>query len=226
MIFELRFLAPPPAAVMKDCVVLCFRLDLFVACFGGSRGGGTKIATPRSEHRKPQTKAPSKMVSMKIRMFHLRSRLALIRAGTGAAILPPEVRKLGLTFAMKNTDGHMGPRKFWRNYLPRLKYHNPNVDMQVHRDRESGGDATLVIEFDGGKTETIDVKHKHENDIVHAVLESTKAKPVPTSEEDAEIVAQYELYKVRMEEQLKINKRKRAERRAEKSAIGGIGRPA
>jgi hypothetical protein len=31
MIFEPRFLAPPPAAVMKDRVVLCFRLDLLVA---------------------------------------------------------------------------------------------------------------------------------------------------------------------------------------------------
>ncbi|KAG0636860.1 hypothetical protein HOY80DRAFT_317314 [Tuber brumale] len=166
------------------------------------------------------------MVGMKIRMFRLRSRLALTRAGTGAAILPPEVCKLGLTLAMKNTGGHMGPRKFWHNYLPRLKYHNPNVDMQVHRDRKSGGDATLVIEFDGGKTETIDVKDKHENEIVRAVIDLTKAKPVPTSEEDAETIAQYELYKVRMEEQLEINKRKRAERMAEKSAIGGIGRPA
>ncbi|PUU83019.1 hypothetical protein B9Z19DRAFT_232910 [Tuber borchii] len=87
------------------------------------------------------------MVSIKIRMFHLRSRLALIRSGTGAAILPPDVRKLGLTFAMKNADGHMGPRKFWRHYLPRLKYHNPDVDMQVTRERVSAGDATLVIEF-------------------------------------------------------------------------------
>ncbi|PWW77540.1 hypothetical protein C7212DRAFT_314627 [Tuber magnatum] len=94
----------------------------------------------------------------------------------------------------------------------------------------SGGDATLVIEFDGGKTETIDVKHQHENDIARAVIDLTKAEPVPTSEEDAEIVAQYELYKVRMEEQQAINKQRRVERRverrAEKNAIGGTGRPA
>lgn len=77
---------------------------------------------------------------------------------------------------------------------------------------------------DGDKTETIDVKHKHENDIVRAVISSTKAKPVPTSEEDAEIVAQYEIHKARMEEQQKINKRKRAERSAERNSIGGIGR--
>jgi len=164
------------------------------------------------------------MVSIKIRMFHLRSRLALTRAGIGAAILPPEVRKLALTFAVRNKDGHMGPRKFWYKYLPRLKYHNPAVDMEVSREGVSGGDATLAIEFDGGKTETIHVKHKHENQIARAVIELTKAKPVPTSEEDAEIIAQYELYKVRTEEQQVINERRRAERRAEKNAVGGIGK--
>ncbi|RPB05532.1 hypothetical protein L873DRAFT_1757712 [Choiromyces venosus 120613-1] len=162
------------------------------------------------------------MVSIKIRMSHLRSRLALVRSGTGAAILPPGVRKLGLTFAMRNADGHMGPRKFWRYHLPRLQYHNPTVAMEVTRHRVDGGDATLTIEYEG-KTETIDVQHKHENEITRAVMDLTKAKPVPTSEEDAEIVAQYEMHKVRMEEQKIINERKRAARRAEKSAIGGIG---
>ncbi|PUU74193.1 hypothetical protein B9Z19DRAFT_473591 [Tuber borchii] len=55
------------------------------------------------------------------------------------------------------------------------------------------------------------------------MISSTKAKPVPTSKVNAEIVAQYEIHKARMEEQQKINRRKRVERRAESNSIGGIG---
>jgi hypothetical protein len=40
-----------------------------------------------------------------------------------------------------------GYSKFWRQYLPRLKYHNPDVPMEVIQKREIGGPATLVIEF-------------------------------------------------------------------------------
>ena len=76
---------------------------------------------------------------------------------------------------------------------------------------------------DGGEIETIDVKHKRENNIVRAMISSTNAKPVPTPEEDAEIVAQYEIHKARMVEQQKINKRKRVGRRVEGTSVGGIG---
>ncbi|KJZ80402.1 hypothetical protein HIM_00252 [Hirsutella minnesotensis 3608] len=38
-----------------------------------------------------------------------------------------------MDFALKIKGGHMGPRKFWRDYLPALKYHNPSVPMIVNR---------------------------------------------------------------------------------------------
>lgn len=37
--------------------------------------------------------------------------------------------------------------KFWRQYLPRLKYHNPDIPMEVIQKQVIGGPATLVIEF-------------------------------------------------------------------------------
>lgn len=37
--------------------------------------------------------------------------------------------------------------KFWQNYLPSLKYHNPKVEMTVMRTGEHSGPATLTIEF-------------------------------------------------------------------------------
>jgi len=41
----------------------------------------------------------------------------------------------------------MGPRKVWREYLPRLKYHNPAVSMTVDRSPEQSGPATLSVFF-------------------------------------------------------------------------------
>jgi hypothetical protein len=38
-------------------------------------------------------------------------------------------------------------RKFWKNYMPRLKFHNPKVEMDVFREKVVGGPAILTIEF-------------------------------------------------------------------------------
>ena len=50
----------------------------------------------------------------------------MIRTGPGAAILPPEVKRIHLDFAIKINDGHAGPRSvvlwlplgFSKNILP------------------------------------------------------------------------------------------------------------
>ncbi|KAK4988266.1 hypothetical protein LTR66_007370 [Elasticomyces elasticus] len=44
-------------------------------------------------------------------------------------------------------DGHMGPRKFWRQELVRLKYHNPAVSMTVERSTVQHDSATMSIHF-------------------------------------------------------------------------------
>jgi len=72
-----------------------------------------------------------------------------IRLGPGAAILQTPPARLHLTFARKINDGHMGPRKFWHTYLPRLKYHNPAVPMTVERTDDQEGPATLSVHFAG-----------------------------------------------------------------------------
>lgn len=68
-----------------------------------------------------------------------------VRNGPGAAKLPPNVTKIHMEFAHKWDDGHYGSRNFWRDHLPRLKYHNPQVPMVVNRTREQHGPATLSI---------------------------------------------------------------------------------
>lgn len=88
------------------------------------------------------------MVDISKRMTKLRTKLLSIRTGPGAAILPPEVKKIQLNFANTNGNGHQGAKKVWREYLPRLKYYNPVVSMVVNRT----GDpkriwSTMTIEF-------------------------------------------------------------------------------
>ncbi|KAI5818163.1 CI-B8 domain-containing protein, partial [Pyronema omphalodes] len=118
-------------------------------------------------------------------------RLALVRNGVGAAILPKDVSKLVLTYSFKGNDGHLGPRKFWRQYLPRLKFHNPDVPMEVIQKKDVGGPATLVIEFKGDRKETIDVQHRHESDIIKEVLQITNAKQLPINPEDNKLANEY-----------------------------------
>ncbi len=68
-----------------------------------------------------------------------------------------------MDFAYDVHDGHYGPRyappllagallnslsrKFWRNCLPRLKYHNPAIPMTVNRTTNQTGPALMTVHF-------------------------------------------------------------------------------
>ncbi|KUI67653.1 54S ribosomal protein MRP49, mitochondrial [Cytospora mali] len=71
--------------------------------------------------------------------------LMSVRNGPGAAKLPANVTKIHMEFAHKWNDGHYGSRNFWRDHLPRLKYHNPHIPMIVNRTHDQHGPATLSI---------------------------------------------------------------------------------
>lgn len=124
--------------------------------------------------------------------------------------MPRDVTRIHLDFAFKFNDGHFGARKVWRGFLPRLKYHNPAVSMTVNRSQDNTGPATLTIFYGAPKdsapspsttqdtptaehrpferTETINMKHKHEADILSELVDLTRATPVvATPEEEAEL---------------------------------------
>ena len=122
-----------------------------------------------------------------------------------------------MDFAYKLNDGHFGARKFWRNYLPRLKYHNPAVSMTINRTTDQAGLSTMTIFFAPppdpisttrspiptsstststtisgqapfDRTESIDMKYKNESDILARLMSLTTATPVvATPEEEAEL---------------------------------------
>lgn len=110
--------------------------------------------------------------------------------------------------------GHFGARKFWHNYLPRLKYHNPAVSMTVNRRIDQEGPATLTVFFAPPpsttsassspdvlsstiatnsslsthhpveREESIDVKHIRDSEIYSLLMGLAKATPVAPTAEE------------------------------------------
>ncbi|KAI1765805.1 CI-B8 domain-containing protein [Hypoxylon sp. FL1150] len=87
------------------------------------------------------------MVNPGKRMHRLQAKLLALRHGPGAAILPPEITRIHMNFALKWNDGHFGPRKFWKSCLPRLKFWNPAIPMLVNRTSDQSAAAKMSIYF-------------------------------------------------------------------------------
>src|SRR5438045_1795644 len=102
-------------------------------------------------------------------------------------------------------------RKFWRHYLPRLKYHNPAIAVSVNRTADQKGPAVMTVHFTDPtsatttqtpisstataqtsaalaakttptaatqRTATVDMKYRHESEILSELFSITKAIPV------------------------------------------------
>ncbi|KAL2259420.1 hypothetical protein VTK26DRAFT_6913 [Humicola hyalothermophila] len=155
------------------------------------------------------------MVGVIRRMNRLRT-LVNIRVGPGAAVLPKDVTRLHLEFGLQTYDGHVGPKKFWRDYLPRLKYWNPAVPMVVNRVPVKDGPATLTLYFreagatlpsdipqpssswkghskapapvEGERIVTINMKHRRSEAILKEFMDKTGAVQLePTPQDEADI---------------------------------------
>lgn len=114
--------------------------------------------------------------------------------------------------------------------------------MTVNRSKTEGGPATLTISFDdpaaattsattakaegetseedfNGRTEVIDMKYKHESEILQQVMELTKAAPVrATPEEEAEMQELQEQKKRSTQDMLR-NERLNEQKRQEKALL-------
>ncbi|KAK4186595.1 CI-B8 domain-containing protein [Podospora australis] len=151
-----------------------------------------------------------------IRRLHKLKAILGVRHGPGAAVLPQDVSRIHMEFAHLFNDGHMGPRKFWRTSLPRLKYWNPAIPMIVNRVANQEGPATLSIYFrepgvtpkgdvqqqssssegfskapapaEGERVVQIDMKGRHSDQILSEFMAKSGAVPVtPTAQEEMEI---------------------------------------
>ncbi|KAF2866068.1 hypothetical protein BDV95DRAFT_584825 [Massariosphaeria phaeospora] len=84
------------------------------------------------------------MVHIVSRMRKLRE-LLWVRVGPGAIILPKEVSKITMEFCKKLEGGHRGPRHFWHEMLPRVKYRNPSIPIHISRHSDPAGPSLLHI---------------------------------------------------------------------------------
>ncbi|KAI9932744.1 hypothetical protein ASPWEDRAFT_33678 [Aspergillus wentii DTO 134E9] len=173
------------------------------------------------------------MVNLFKRMRKMRTLLD-VRVGLGAAIFPspptatkefPAITRLHLTYARKIYGGHQGARHFWRNCLPRLKYHNPGVPMSVKQTDEQDGPAALTIYFAeeaskaaalnhaaaikdthapvagaAEKTAVVDLKNLEYKDIWNKVKIMTGAQEVAAAAEETEELKKLEQMRVKSEQ--------------------------
>ncbi|KAL3461362.1 CI-B8 domain-containing protein [Aspergillus heterothallicus] len=182
--------------------------------------------------------------------LHKLKALLEVRIGTGAATLPtaatatkefPAITRLHLTYAQKIYGGHQGARHFWRNCLPRLKYHNPAIPMTVKQTTNQEAPAALTIYFSENissaasanatkltdkhapapsaseKTTVMNLKDLNYTDIWHNLKTFTGAIELsPTKEEQSELKKVEEMRQKAVEDRKRVAEIRQAKKDQEK----------
>lgn len=98
---------------------------------------------------------------------------------------PEKYAALNLTFQWQNHNGHMGARKFWREFLPTLQFYNPDLKIQVTRIKnDNNKDASVpctleIVSKDGSVVDQLDMKNKDQNAIMDELLSKLEHTRVP-----------------------------------------------
>ncbi|KAK9457664.1 hypothetical protein V1511DRAFT_476700 [Dipodascopsis uninucleata] len=110
--------------------------------------------------------------------------LSKISTGKAAVTLPTSITNLKLQFKTLNKYGHMGARKFWRDHLPTLQFHNPSLKIEVFRTKienkseEAHKNEPAILSFTiGDKVQDIDIKNMHSDEILERLVTATGAVP-------------------------------------------------
>ncbi len=120
-------------------------------------------------------------------------KLSLLKQGPGAAIVPPSIKSIHVTFSRRNADGHMGARKFVQTNLPRISFHNPQIDIQVNKIRpkdtkNEGIPAKIEIHGLSENPTIMDVQHHHSDEICRQLLSKLKAVAVEEPKQSSSIL--------------------------------------
>ncbi|KAK1997629.1 hypothetical protein LX36DRAFT_657358 [Colletotrichum falcatum] len=181
--------------------------------------------------------------------WHALRTILNIRFGPGAATLPSDVTRIHMEFAKRAESGHVGPKKFWREMLPRLKYYNPGVPMIVNRKPNTDGAAIMSVYFsatgapvdpstlpqppssgmDNSKAQPplegvervvrIDMKDRHSNEILDRFLAETKAEVILPGPEDEREMKEAEELKIKAEKDRRRNFKIREEEQKQKAML-------
>ncbi|RPD70846.1 hypothetical protein L226DRAFT_538661 [Lentinus tigrinus ALCF2SS1-7] len=82
------------------------------------------------------------------------------------------LKSLKLTYAYRND--HFGARHFAKEDLPRIRYANPAVDIQVIKPlktKEETWKPEMVVELKNGTTHTVDMEGKWSSAIFHELMD-------------------------------------------------------
>ncbi|KAJ4297933.1 hypothetical protein N0V90_005832 [Kalmusia sp. IMI 367209] len=131
-------------------------------------------------------------------------------------VLPPILLSQTHNIAHNNTIAALLTSHFWHEMLPRIKYRNPSVPISVTRHTDPAAPAYLHIYTSppssdpsatppsgtpdaSAPTHTIDVKTKHESEILDALLEHTGATVLQAPPAEVEEMREIEEFKERAE---------------------------
>ncbi|KAI0935604.1 hypothetical protein AcV5_003984 [Taiwanofungus camphoratus] len=108
------------------------------------------------------------------------SRLSKILANLTKEPRPrlPSIKSLKLTLALRND--HFGARHFVKEDLPRIRYANPAIDIQVNRlpkSREDTWQPEMVMEFEDGATRTLNLNQKLSSTIFQELMDMAGGSP-------------------------------------------------
>lgn len=172
-----------------------------------------------------------------------------LKLGSGAIVLPNDVKQLHLQFAPKINNGHAGARKFWRNALPRLKYHNPSIPVTVTRIKDQESPAVLTLAFGEpvsslardrnslfpmtpassvldqpgiDRKEVIDVTDLHDSEILVRLKNLTKAVSVIPTMEEEEQLQKLELDQEKSRHDAQVNTEYLKRKRREKAFLDHV----
>lgn len=92
-----------------------------------------------------------------------------------------------LTFQWDNSNGHMGARKFWKEYLPTLQFYNPNLLIEVNRIKNPNKQPDIpclleIVSIDGQILDKIEMKDKLHSSIMNELLSKLEYEKVPETD--------------------------------------------
>ncbi|KAL5118932.1 hypothetical protein ACEQ8H_003061 [Pleosporales sp. CAS-2024a] len=97
-----------------------------------------------------------------------------------------------MEFNTEINGGHRGARKFWRNMLPRLKFRNPAIPMQISRHNDPDGPSLLHIytrvpdTSAPTPTHTLEMRNLNEEEILEALVKTVGGTAIEPTEEERE----------------------------------------
>ena len=86
---------------------------------------------------------------------------------------PGKYQRLSLTFQTKNHNGHMGARKFWKDYLPTIQFYNPQLRIDVTRIKNESKTVSVPCTLQA---------NKHAPEILQSLLQKLDHERVPESQ--------------------------------------------